>query len=442
MLYKRAQQGYGLAVTSIDISLARLVPTAGAGGWLHRLPGAVVWIPDSDQDTGQLLAACLAAESPTGLLATVAARLADPQAAPWPPFAILVARGTDMVAVVHGPVEVNVEQDGALKRLFGGDEIGSWLNRLLRGATMLRAGEAGEDEGLADLRDGLIRASGFALVPRAGEALQASGADLAADAHVAETPPPEPEAPSEPADQLLGPEPVPEPQSPVEPEGQPKTEDEPEPEGQPKTEHEPEPEDRPETEPEPEAAAEPYGEPEPVSEPARSGPEPGGSDEPAVPEDESPTVVEFARSPVASASEQYTEILTAASAATDSAPAERPKAIGRLTWDNGQVSEILGSVLIGRDVLADDDVLAGRMAALVPGGQNDSMSRVHAELWPRGSDVVVLVDRGSLNGTFVWDDSTKAWQRLAAGEARELRTGAVVAFGERTATFEAAAPSF
>ena len=161
-----------------------------------------------------------------------------------------------------------------------------------------------------------------------------------------------------------------------------------------------------------------------------------------MPEDESPTVVEFARSPVASASEQYTEILTAASAATDSAPAERPKAIGRLTWDNGQVSEILGSVLIGRDVLADDDVLAGRMAALVPGGQNDSMSRVHAELWPRGSDVVVLVDRGSLNGTFVWDDSTKAWQRLAAGEARELRTGAVVAFGERTATFEAAAPSF
>ena len=105
MLYKRAQQGYGLAVTSIDISLARLVPTAGAGGWLYRLPGAVVWIPDSDQDIGQLLAACLASGSPTGLLATVAARLADPQAAPWPPFAILVARGADMVAVVHGPVE-------------------------------------------------------------------------------------------------------------------------------------------------------------------------------------------------------------------------------------------------------------------------------------------------------------------------------------------------
>ena len=65
------------------------------------------------------------------------------------------------------------------------------------------------------------------------------------------------------------------------------------------------------------------------------------------------------------------------------------------------------------------------------------MSRVHAELQPSGWDVVVL-DRGSTNGTFIWHEQSKAWQRLVPGEPQVIRPGAVLAFGERTATFEPA----
>jgi RND superfamily putative drug exporter len=65
------------------------------------------------------------------------------------------------------------------------------------------------------------------------------------------------------------------------------------------------------------------------------------------------------------------------------------------------------------------------------------MSRVHAELRPRGSDLVVI-DRGSTNGTFVWDEASRAWQRLVAGQPQAVPAGTVLAFGERTATFESA----
>jgi RND superfamily putative drug exporter len=119
-----------------------------------------------------------------------------------------------------------------------------------------------------------------------------------------------------------------------------------------------------------------------------------------------------------------------------SAPVQ-PAVLGRLTWDNGEVDQLRGAVLVGRDVASDEAVLGGQLAALVPSGQNDSMSRVHAELRPRGSDLVVI-DRGSTNGTFVWDEASRAWQRLVAGQPQAVPAATVLAFGERTATFESA----
>jgi FHA domain len=112
--------------------------------------------------------------------------------------------------------------------------------------------------------------------------------------------------------------------------------------------------------------------------------------------------------------------------------------LGKLTWDNGEVHELLGAALVGRDVGLDGLVVSGELAALVPSGQNDSMSRVHAELRPSGWDVIVI-DRGSTNGTFIWDEASKAWQRLLPDEPHVVRPGAVLAFGERTATFETVA---
>ena len=117
-------------------------------------------------------------------------------------------------------------------------------------------------------------------------------------------------------------------------------------------------------------------------------------------------------------------------------PVDGPRPpLGRLTWENGEMDRLAGAVLVGRDVALDAAVVAGELAPLVPMGHNDSMSHVHAELRPAGWDVVVI-DRASTNGTFVWDEPSRAWQRLSPGEAHVLQAGTVLAFGERTATFE------
>jgi FHA domain len=405
-----APAGYGLAVSGIDISQARLVPGAGTDGWLARLPGAIVWVPGSSPDAGELISACLAAMSPTDLLGRVGSRLADPQAAPWPPFAIVAARGPELVAVVHGPVELVADQEGEEKRLYGGEDVGSWLNRLLKGAGALRAGNGGDDEGLADLREGVIKASGFVLVP-AGQAGRVAQAPKQEAAVVRE---------------LVVREPV--------------------------------------------VRETVFYDPVPESE------SPTFAEQPAI--DTDITVVERDSSDL--------DLLAGSAGARVTLPTEslisqganfqgasirgvccprdhlndprddfcrvcglplvpggpetegpRPP-LGKLTWDNGEVHELIGAALVGRDVALDGAVVSGELTPLVPSGQNDSMSRVHAELRPSGWDVVV-VDRGSTNGTFIWDEPSKAWQRLVPDEPHVVRPGSVLAFGERTATFETVA---
>lgn len=400
-----ASKRYGLAVSGIDISSARLVPGTGTDGWLARLPGAVVWVPGSGHDAEELISACLTASGPTELLGRVGSRLADPEAAPWPPFAIAASRGPELVAVVHGPVELVEDQDGDEMRLYGGEDVGSWLNRLLRGAGALRAGQAGDDEGLADLREGVIRAGGFLLVPSAGSGRQRATSQPQAG---------------------VAPRPV------------------------------------------------QLSERQTVRAP-----------EEALVDIDSPTVLDQAyadgdvtiadpldTSDSAQLAERDTlgvaagrQVMVPHTGAGDvrgvccprdhlndprddfcrecglplvpGAPeVEGPRPpLGKLTWDNGEVHELLGAALVGRDVGLDGAVVSGELAALVPSGQNDSMSRVHAELRPSGWDVIVI-DRGSTNGTFIWDEASRAWQRLLPDEPHVVRPGAVLAFGERTATFE------
>ena len=416
----RTPKRYGLPVSGIDISSARLVPGTGTDGWLARLPGAVVWVPGNGHDAEELISVCLTASGRTELLGRVGSRLADPEAAPWPPFAIAASRGPELVAVVHGPVELVEDQDGEERRLFGGEDVGSWLNRLLRGARALRAGHAGDNEGLADLREGVIRASGFLLLPSGRPAAGRATSQAAAQAR-----------------------------------------------SQPPAEA-----DRRQTQ-----AAQRHKTRAPAE---------------VVLEADSPTVVDqaFTDTDVTIADQESADsallaeretlgvvaggqVLAARSGAAHSgagnvrgvycprdhlndprdefcrtcglplvpgAPeVEGPRPpLGKLTWDNGEVHALLGAALVGRDVGLDGAVVSGELAALVPSGQNDSMSRVHAELRPSGWDVIVI-DRGSTNGTFVWDEASKAWQRLLPDEPHVVRPGAVLAFGERTATFETVA---
>jgi len=63
-----------------------------------------------------------------------------------------------------------------------------------------------------------------------------------------------------------------------------------------------------------------------------------------------------------------------------------------------------------------------------------SLSRVHAEIRLDGWDVM-LVDRGSANGTFIANPDG-SWQRLAADRPERIEPGQRLAFGRRTALFE------
>jgi len=383
--------GYGLAVSDTDFSSARLVPVAGSDGWLARLPGSVVWIPGDGQVERELVAACLTAASPTELLARTGAHLVDPDASPLPPFAILAARDVGLVAIVHGPVQVTVDQDGDERTLYGGEETGSWLNRHVKVARAAWAGRRGDEDDLAELRDGLVRASGFILSWRRNKSSTRQASQKGRKA--AEDP-----APVEPVE--LG--------DPVEP-------------------------------------AEEQETPEPGSDLAATSAAVLSAAVGAISSD----AVDAGTSYVATVEPgtSYVGFAEAFQAGLQDADSPTvvdqpvvvngaPSPLVKLTWDNGEVNELAGAALVGRDVALDEAVLSGELAALVPGGQNDSMSRVHAEVRPSRGDIVV-VDRGSTNGTFVWDDAAKAWQRLSPGEAHVVHPGAVLAFGERTATVEA-----
>jgi hypothetical protein len=328
-----------LAVNGADLGLARLAPLAGEEGWLARLPGAVIFLPRGGDDSEQVLSSCLASGGGTDLLAGVGTRLADLTSAPLPPLVIVGARGDDLVVLVHGPVELTIEREGGPERLYGGDQVGSWLNRALPPVHALHVGQGIGPAGLVDLGQGVIRAGGFLLAARRpgveGSMPQARSRPPEADDVALDRAPAGSRAGAEDDATVMGP-----------------------------------------------AAA------------------------------QSATMV-AGRGTVSGAGRE----------------------MGTLTWDNGEVHHLLGAVLVGRDVATDVAVMAGDVAPLVPSGENDSMSRVHAELRPSGRDVVVL-DRGSTNGTFVWDEPSKAWQRLPPGEPHLLRRSTVLAFGERTATFD------
>jgi len=390
--------GYGLAVSDTDFSSARLVPVAGSDGWLARLPGAVVWIPGDGPGERELVAACLTAASPTELLARTGTHLVDPDSAPLPAFAILAARDPGLVAVVHGPVQVTVDQDGDERTLYGGEETGSWLNRHVKGTRAAWAGKRGDEDDLAELRDGLVRASGFILSWRRNKSSPRQTSQKGRK--VVEDP-----APVE-----LG------------------------------------------------EAVEPVEEhlsPEEGSAVAASSAAILSAAVGAIGSDGADAATSYVATVEAGASYEagtsYVGVVEPGTSqdgvqdADDPTIVDQPIVVNgspsplvKLTWDNGEVNELVGAALVGRDVALDEAVLSGELEALVPGGQNDSMSRVHAEVRPSMHDIVV-VDRGSTNGTFVWDDAAKAWQRLSPGDPQVVHPGAVLAFGERTATVEAIA---
>lgn len=126
---------------------------------------------------------------------------------------------------------------------------------------------------------------------------------------------------------------------------------------------------------------------------------------------------------------------TIAPAQAPTVSAERRGPLAALTWDSGDTDFISRDTIVGRDPGPDPSVQSEQAVALVPKGKSEGMSRVHAELRVVGSEIL-LSDRGSTNGTFVWDEDRQSWHRLEAGERCPLRVGSIIAFGERTATVD------
>ena len=89
----------------------------------------------------------------------------------------------------------------------------------------------------------------------------------------------------------------------------------------------------------------------------------------------------------------------------------RPRPVlGQLVFDTGETFQLSSDVVVGRNAGEDSLVSGGDARSLVPGGDTSALSRTHAEIRLRGWDAV-LSDRGSLNGTFVWERSAQRWRR-------------------------------
>lgn len=110
--------------------------------------------------------------------------------------------------------------------------------------------------------------------------------------------------------------------------------------------------------------------------------------------------------------------------------------LGLLVFDDGAAFGLDTDYVLGREPEADDAVMAGRARPIALDDPADTVSRVHAAIHLAAPDVQ-LIDRGSTNGTHLWDAANGLWERLAPGEPRVIRPGERGAVGRRTFVVEA-----
>jgi pSer/pThr/pTyr-binding forkhead associated (FHA) protein len=110
--------------------------------------------------------------------------------------------------------------------------------------------------------------------------------------------------------------------------------------------------------------------------------------------------------------------------------------LGVIVLDDGTTFGLDADYVLGREPENDADVMAGRVRGLPIEDPDGSVSRVHAliklEEWE-----VLIVDRGSANGTSVAPPGTDAWTSLAPHEPALIVPGTKVQLGGRTFVFDA-----
>lgn len=109
--------------------------------------------------------------------------------------------------------------------------------------------------------------------------------------------------------------------------------------------------------------------------------------------------------------------------------------LGVITFADGTFYSVAGNLVFGRDPEDDPAIRSGTATAATLNDPANTISRVHAEIRAIDWDVY-LVDRGSTNGTFVWNAAAQQWDRLAPDEPRVIEPGAQISFGRLVAAFD------
>jgi hypothetical protein len=109
--------------------------------------------------------------------------------------------------------------------------------------------------------------------------------------------------------------------------------------------------------------------------------------------------------------------------------------LGVITFADGTFYSVAGNLVFGRDPEDDPAIRSGAATPATLVDPQNTISRVHAEVRAIDWDVY-LVDRGSTNGTFVWNAAAQQWDRLVPDQPRVIEPGAQISFGRLVAAFD------
>ncbi|MBS43959.1 MAG: hypothetical protein CMH83_12510 [Nocardioides sp.] len=380
--------------------------TLTSGGWCCVLGSDVlVMLPADQRDRAVALWSAVDEGAPLPRLLDLL--LADGLAA-LDDLVVVATGGSVTTAVVRGAT-ARVElatPDGPVE--VTGTGARTWVERTVTDVTGGRVTTGDDDGDTFTLPAGLVRAAGATWGDAAAPVVDDGPADAAAPA----LPVAAPAAPALPGE----PEP-PEP-SPLDVDDE--TSD------QPTPGYEPEP--TPESTPEPEMADEPLDAPEPADEePELLAPAP-----PAAPAMAPPMGAPTPGLPPPPAPPAPVDPAAAAPAPDHDhdGRAEAPAHRWRVAFDTGQDLVVEGMTLVGRD---PEPRPGEPVRHVVPLGSDDmSLSKTHAQFQVVPDGALVVMDRGSTNGTVVLRQGVA--RSLTAGRPATLVDGDVVRFGDRTMT--------
>ena len=391
----------------MTIDELRLAPLPG-DGLLARFPSVVFFSATADAQAGELLDLCrsvaAAGPHPGRMLARRVAALLGASEPEYPPFCAVGRADGGVAVIVHGAVDVSCTADGTTVTLSGRDAT-TWVDRMFSGnVTEVHGAPSGAPapsmNPRADLGAGIVPAGGFALGPEAS--VVATEEPTGAAPAVAPTPEPAEASPA--ASSQPGAAPAP-------------------------------------PQPEP-AASRPHidfesvllvdAQPEEQRAPLPVG---GPAPEPETPAGmvqgiycsrghfNDPNNLFCGSCGIGLVQQTHNLVL-----------GPRPP-LGFLVFEDASTYSLDSGYVIGRDPSDDARVRSGAARPLPIDDPERTVSRVHAEVLLDGWQVQ-LVDRGSTNGTFIWDEPAAAWTTLVQDQPSTLKPGVRAAVGRRTFLFE------